>query len=51
MREIRTYGSEGGGAARSPYPYPAPAPLQAKLRLQPVVQAKKIGESTLSPIL
>jgi len=21
MREIRTYGSEGGGAARSPYPY------------------------------
>jgi len=30
---------------------PAPAPLQAKLRLQPVVQAKKIGESTLSPIL
>jgi len=33
MREIRLYGSEGGGAARSPYPYqfvgrswtPAPA--------------------------
>jgi len=23
MREIRTYGSEGGGAARSPYPYQA----------------------------
>ncbi len=22
MREIRLYGSEGGGAARSPYPYP-----------------------------
>ena len=21
MREIRLYGSEGGGAARSPYPY------------------------------
>ncbi len=21
MREIRPYGSEGGGAARSPYPY------------------------------
>jgi len=23
MREIRLYGSEGGGAARSPYPYHA----------------------------
>jgi len=23
MRETRLYGSEGGGAARSPYPYPA----------------------------
>jgi hypothetical protein len=23
MREIRLYGSEGGGAARSPYPYQA----------------------------
>ena len=23
MREIRLYGSEGGGAARSPYPYPS----------------------------
>jgi hypothetical protein len=22
MREIRPYGSEGGGAPRSPYPYP-----------------------------
>ena len=22
MREIRLYGSEGGGAVRSPYPYP-----------------------------
>ena len=22
MREIRLYGSEGGGATRSPYPYP-----------------------------
>jgi len=22
MRETRLYGSEGGGAARSPYPYP-----------------------------
>jgi hypothetical protein len=22
MREIRLYGSEGGGAASSPYPYP-----------------------------
>ena len=25
MREIRLYGSEGGGAARSPYPYQARA--------------------------
>jgi len=25
MREIRLYGSEGGGAARSPYPYQSPA--------------------------
>ena len=24
MREIRLYGSEGGGAARSPYPYQGP---------------------------
>ena len=24
MREIRLYGSEGGGAARSPYPYQFP---------------------------
>ena len=24
MREIRLYGSEGGGAARSPYPYQSP---------------------------
>jgi len=24
MREIRLYGSEGGGAARSPYPYQIP---------------------------
>lgn len=24
MREIRLYGSEGGGAARSPYPYRSP---------------------------
>lgn len=24
MREIRLYGSEGGGAARSPYPYHSP---------------------------
>jgi len=23
MREIRLYGSEGGGAVRSPYPYQA----------------------------
>jgi len=27
MREIRLYGSEGGGAVRSPYPYPLPATL------------------------
>ena len=39
MREIRTYGSEGGGAARSPYPYQdvwvptmAPAVLDARFR-------------------
>jgi len=24
MREIRLYGSEGGGAVRSPYPYQLP---------------------------
>jgi len=24
MREIRLYGSEGGGAVRSPYPYQGP---------------------------
>jgi len=38
MREIRLYGSEGGGAARSPYPYQfpsdsrrLPAPLKVPL--------------------
>ena len=29
MREIRTYGSEGGGAARSPYPYQATVELDS----------------------
>jgi len=39
MREIRLYGSEGGGAVRSPYPYQdvwvptmAPAVLDARFR-------------------
>ena len=40
MREIRLYGSEGGGAGRSPYPYqnlwmagtPETAGLDARLR-------------------
>ncbi len=32
MREIRLYGSEGGGAAGSPYPYHSKAKLQ---RLSP----------------
>jgi len=27
MREIRLYGSEGGGAVRSPYPYQAAGKL------------------------
>ena len=27
MREIRLYGSEGGGAARSPYPYQIPGTM------------------------
>ena len=32
MREIRLYGSEGGGAARSPYPYQFPADLDSRFR-------------------
>ena len=32
MREIRTYGSEGGGAARSPYPYQATVELDSGFR-------------------
>ena len=31
MREIRLYGSEGGGAARSPYPYPGQSALELLL--------------------
>ena len=29
MREIRLYGSEGGGAARSPYPYHSEVALES----------------------
>ena len=45
MREIRLYGSEGGGAARSPYPYqemdedvwvPVFAGMTQSSRIQPV---------------
>jgi len=32
MREIRLYGSEGGGAGRSPYPYQAGFPPQLTIR-------------------
>ena len=32
MREIRLYGSEGGGAARSPYPYQSSADLDSRFR-------------------
>jgi hypothetical protein len=32
MREIRLYGSEGGGAARSPYPYQVGLDLPPKVR-------------------
>jgi len=33
MREIRLYGSEGGGAVRSPYPYQVPTRyLDSRLR-------------------
>jgi len=35
MREIRLYGSEGGGAVRSPYPYQASVPVTNQPRFQP----------------
>jgi len=33
MREIRLYGSEGGGAVRSPYPYRRVSDLPRGFRL------------------
>jgi hypothetical protein len=38
MREIRLYGSEGGGAVCSPYPYPggAGAPAHAYVLKEPI---------------
>jgi hypothetical protein len=35
MREIRLYGSEGGGAARSPYPYQVHFRLLNSVELAP----------------
>ena len=32
MREIRLYGSEGGGAGCSPYPYPLLEPMDSGSR-------------------
>jgi len=51
MRENRLYGSEGGGAARSPYPYPAQPSqccsesVQSKLRMS----GSSKPEAPLSP--
>jgi len=54
MREIRLYGSEGGGAARSPYPYQTALGYITRLRARGALPgpAGKIedGTSTLPGI-
>ena len=52
MREIRLYGSEGGGAGRSPYPYHnallghAPAPALRRVRSCGDFQQLKVNFAT-----
>jgi len=41
MRETRLYGSEGGGAARSPYPYPVATRISRAKPLASLVSVAK----------
>ena len=55
MREIRLYGSEGGGAGRSPYPYQDPSKQSANrlrfklIHCQTLDQLDGLSYSLLDP--
>ena len=48
MREIRLYGSEGGGAVRSPYPYQPALAVTACISLGATLRFRFSGNTALN---